>query len=178
MEMDNRAEQTLETVWALCRERMWQTAYRILGNRADSEDAVMDATERIARNIRKFRYLEDGEVIALAVIYARHTAIDIYNRKKLSPVPVEEIMEEEPMCGSDPAESAVLGDLEELICRLLAEMPSAMRDVLNLHVHYGFSIGEIAEALGISGGTVRTRLSRGRKWLRDRLTEQGVDVYG
>ncbi|MBQ8401554.1 MAG: hypothetical protein IJX14_06450, partial [Clostridia bacterium] len=60
MEMDNTTEQTLETVWNLGRERMWQTAYRILGNRADSEDAVMDATERIARNIGKFRYLEDG----------------------------------------------------------------------------------------------------------------------
>lgn len=178
MEMENTAGQTLETVWELCRERMWQTAYKILGNRADSEDAVMDATERIARNIQKFRQLEDGEVIALAVIYARHTAIDIYNRKKLAPVPVEEITEEEPIQEADPAEKAVLGDLEDMICRLLSEMPSAMRDVLNLHVHYGFSIGEIAEALGIPGGTVRTRLSRGRKWLRERLTEQGVDVYG
>ena len=178
MEMDNTTEQTLETVWNLGRERMWQTAYRILGNRADSEDAVMDATERIARNIGKFRYLEDGEVIALAVIYTRHTAIDIYNRKKISPVPVEEITEEERGYDTDPAEKAVLGDLEDLIYRLLSEMPSAMRDVLNLHLHYGFSIWEISDALGISGGTVRTRLSRGRKWLRDRLTEQGVDVYG
>ena len=91
---------------------------------------------------------------------------------EISLIPVEQLMHHPENPRKD------LGDLEELICCLLSEMPAAMRDVLNLHVHYGFSIGEIAEALGISGGTVRTRLSRGRKWLRDRLTEQGVDVYG
>ncbi|MBQ8641558.1 MAG: sigma-70 family RNA polymerase sigma factor [Clostridia bacterium] len=174
--MEGTAEQTLETIWQVCRERMWREAYKILGSRADSEDAVMDAVERIARNLHKFRYLEDGELIALSVIYTRHTAIDIYNRKKTDPVPVEDITMEETV--EDPAEKAILGDLEDLICRLLPEMPEAMRDVLNLHLHYGLSIGEIAESLDISGGAVRTRLSRGRKWLKDRLAEKGVDVYG
>lgn len=172
------AEQTMETVWELCRERMWQTAYRILGNRADSEDAVMDAVERMAKNLPRLRHLEDGELVALSVIYVRHTAIDIYNRKKKGPALVEELEWEPEEAETDPAEKAVLGDLEEMIYRLLARMPEAMRDVLSLHVHYGLSVGEIAEALGISGGTVRTRLSRGRKWLRERLAEKGVDVYG
>lgn len=177
MDTDSMTEITLETIWELCRDRMWREAYRILGSRTDSEDAVMDAVERIARNIHKFRHLTEGELLALSAIYARHTAIDIYNRRKTGPVPVEDVnMEESAM--EDPAESAILSDLEELIFRLLGEMPAAMRDVLNLHLHFGFSIGEIADALDISGGTVRTRLSRGRKWLKEKLAEKGVDVYG
>ena len=177
MDMEHRTDQTLESIWELCRDRMWREAYKILGSRTDSEDAVMDAIERIARNIRKFRQLENGDMIALSIIYTRHTAIDIYNRKKTGPVPVEELnMEEAAM--EDPAETTILTDLENTICGLLAEMPAAMRDVLNLHLHYGLTIGEIADSLGISGGTVRTRLSRGRKWLKDRLAEKGVDVYG
>ena len=177
MDTEHRTETSLETVWNLCRDRMWREAYRILGSRADSEDAVMDAIERIARNIRKFRHLEDGEIIALSVIYTRHTAIDIYNRKKTGPVPVEDT-DMEKADWDDPARRTVLEDLEELIFRLLSEMPAAMRDVLNLHFHYGYSEREIAEALHISGGTVRTRLSRGRKWLKEKLAEKGVDVYG
>ena len=49
------------------------------------------------------------------------------------------------------------------------------KQLLLLDTH---SIGEIAESLGISGGTVRTRLSRGRKWLKEKLAEKGVDVHG
>jgi len=79
---------------------------------------------------------------------------------------------------TDPGQAAMLEDLEELIFRLLSEMPAAMRDVLNLHFHYGYSDREIAEALNLSGGTVRTRLSRGRRWLKEKLAEKGVDVYG
>lgn len=177
MDTEHMTEVTLETVWNLCRERMWREAYRILGTRADSEDAVMDAVERIARNIHKFRHLTDGELLALSAIYTRHTAIDIYNRKKTGPVPVEDVNREETVM-EDPADTTLLADLEDIICRLLGEMPAAMRDVLNLHLHYGLSIGEIAESLGISGGTVRTRLSRGRKWLKEKLAEKGVDVHG
>ena len=177
MDTEHLTETSLETVWNLCRERMWREAYRILGSRADSEDAVMDAIERIARNIHKFRHLEDGEIIALSVIYTRHTAIDIYNRKKTGPVPVEDA-DMEKADFTDPGQAAMLEDLEELIFRLLSEMPAAMRDVLNLHFHYGYSEREIADALNISGGTVRTRLSRGRKWLREKLAEKGVDVNG
>ena len=177
MDTEHLTETSLETIWNLCRDRMWREAYKILGSRVDSEDAVMDAIERIARNIRKFRHLEDGEIIALSVIYTRHTAIDIYNRKKTGPVPVEDT-DMEKADFTDPGQAAMLEDLEELIFRLLSEMPAAMRDVLNLHFHYGYSDREIAEALNLSGGTVRTRLSRGRRWLKEKLAEKGVDVYG
>jgi len=77
-----------------------------------------------------------------------------------------------------PEERVMLSALEKQILALLAEMPAAMRDVLNLHMHFGFSIREIADALELSGTTVRVRLSRGRKWLREKLSEKGVDLYG
>lgn len=164
---------TLESIWELCRETMWRTAYRILGNREDSEDAVMDAVVRMAKNIAKLEMLEDGELIALSLIYTRHTAIDIYNRKLREPIPVEK-MEDPAEEDSDPAEISILGSLEDMVYRLLLEMPTGMRDVMNLSVHYGMGNREIAEALGLSEGTVRTRLSRGRKWLKAKLEEKGV----
>ncbi len=168
--------QIMEHLWTLCRERMWREACRILRDPHEAEDAVMDAIERMTRHQKKLAACDDGELIALSVIYTRHTAIDIYNRRKKAPVPMEELTltEVEP----DPAEATTAGDLEDRIYRLLNEMPTAMRDVLNLHVHYSYSIGEIADALHITGGTVRTRLSRGRKWLKERLAEEGVEIYG
>lgn len=152
---------------------MWCTAYRILGNREDSEDSVMDAVVRMAKNITKLEMLENGELIALSVIYTRHTAIDIFNRNSRRPIPVEE-MDDPAEEDSDPREITILGDLEDIAYRLLLEMPAGMRDVMNLSIHYGMENREIAEALRLPEGTVRTRLSRGRKWLKKKLAEKGV----
>ena len=171
-----QTENTIESVWELCRQRMWKEAYRILGSRQDSEDAVMDAVERMIRNLHKIRFLSEDDLLALSVIYVRHTAIDIYNRNKSAPVAMEVLPEETSTDG--PEERVMLSALEKQILALLAEMPAAMRDVLNLHMHFGFSIREIADALELSGTTVRVRLSRGRKWLREKLSEKGVDLYG
>ncbi len=170
---DNMPVQTLETIWALCQDPMWKTAYRILNKREDSEDAVMDAMVRMAKNLPKLAHLPDGDIVALSVIYTRHTAIDIYNRHRRDPIPVEE-MDDPADDDADPVAIHILGDLEDFVYRQLLEMPSAMRDVMNLSVHYGMTNREIAEALHLSEGTVRTRLSRGRKWLRKQLEEKGV----
>lgn len=164
---------TMESIWELCQNIMWRTAYEVLGNREDSEDAVMDAVVRMAKNITKLEMLEDGELIALSVIYTRHTAIDIYNRNSRRPIPVEE-MDDPAEEDSDPQEITILGDLEDIVYQMLLEMPAGMRDVMNLSVHYGMENREIAEALRLPEGTVRTRLSRGRKWLKKKLAEKGV----
>lgn len=133
----------------------------------------MDAVVRMAKNITKLEMLEDGELIALSVIYTRHTAIDIFNRNSRRPIPVEE-MDDPAEEDSDPQEITILGDLEDIAYRLLLEMPAGMRDVMNLSIHYGMENREIAEALRLPEGTVRTRLSRGRKWLKKKLMEKGV----
>ena len=132
MDKEYPTEITLETIWKLCQDLMWQEAYKILGTRTDSEDAVMDAIERIARNIHKFQFLEEREIIALTLIYTRHTAIDIYNLKKNGPVPVEET-DMKKAIQVEPDQTTILKDLEELILRLLEEMPVAMGGTVMSH---------------------------------------------
>jgi RNA polymerase sigma-70 factor (ECF subfamily) len=67
--------------------------------------------------------------------------------------------------GEGPGDPGLLG-------AALAELDSDQRDVLLLHAWEGFSYEEIAEALGIPVGTVRSRLSRGRERLRAALQAQ------
>ncbi|PZT71009.1 RNA polymerase sigma factor [Streptomyces sp. SW4] len=65
-----------------------------------------------------------------------------------------------------------MADQEELSAarRALAGMRRAEREVFTLCVWEGLGTAEAAEALGVSAGTVRVRLSRARKRLR-RLTD-------
>lgn len=55
----------------------------------------------------------------------------------------------------------------------LAEVPSGERDVLLLVAWADLTYAELAAALGIPVGTVRSRLSRGRRRLRERLERSG-----
>jgi RNA polymerase sigma-70 factor (ECF subfamily) len=56
-------------------------------------------------------------------------------------------------------------------------LPSAERDVLSLHVWEELSYEDIAAAVGIPVGTVRSRLNRARRRLRE-LTDRGGEVAG
>lgn len=63
----------------------------------------------------------------------------------------------------DPTEHA---DRRVGIEHALAQLPPHYRAPLLLHSHYGFSVREIAEALGIREGAVKTRLFRAREMFR------------
>lgn len=58
----------------------------------------------------------------------------------------------------------------------LARLPQHDRDVLVLIAWEDFSYGEVADALGIPAGTVRSRLSRARRALRELLSEKGNEL--
>ncbi len=59
----------------------------------------------------------------------------------------------------------------------LTQLPAAERDVLTLHVWEGLSYEDIAAAVGIPVGTVRSRLNRARRRLRE-LTDAGGERAG
>ena len=56
------------------------------------------------------------------------------------------------------------------VMRALEGLPEGYRTVLILYGVYGYSHGEIADMLGISPGTSKSQLSRGRRALREALT--------
>lgn len=164
---------TARTVWDCANGVMYRAAYEILGNRADAEDAVMDAMYRIVRNEEKFTGLAECDMRALAVIYVRRTAIDIYRKNRKRPYPVDELPEVADFADS-PEFIVTAEDAADVILALIRQMPPSYRDVLLLRCRYGMTDREIAEVLGIGGGTVRTRMTRARGWLKKKLAESGV----
>jgi|SRR5579875_358500 len=54
----------------------------------------------------------------------------------------------------------------------LGQLPAVYRDALLLHVWAELSYGEVAEAMQVSVGTVRSRIHRARTFLRRALTEE------
>ncbi len=81
---------------------------------------------------------------------------------------------------SDQGKSAEVEALENLpdsdIKRALQDIPEDFRIAVYLADVEGFSYREIAEIVGVPTGTVMSRLSRGRKALRERLTEYAKEL--
>ena len=71
----------------------------------------------------------------------------------------------------DPTEES---DRSLTVERALAQLPPHYRAPLLLHSHYGFSIREVAQALNISKGAVKTRLYRARKMFRQVYEGEGI----
>jgi RNA polymerase sigma-70 factor (ECF subfamily) len=64
-------------------------------------------------------------------------------------------------------------ELAPAIAAALAALPAAQSDVLLLHTYADLTPDEIAEALGVSTGSVRKRLHRARRFMAERLGLNG-----
>lgn len=90
----------------------------------------------------------------------------IWRRPWRKHVALEDIREEQAVLLERPYE-----DLYEAV----AELPESCRVVVHLHYFEGYQTAEIAEILQVKEPTVRTRLSRARNYLKDKLQEAWKD---
>jgi RNA polymerase sigma factor (sigma-70 family) len=65
-----------------------------------------------------------------------------------------------------------------ILARGLASLKRGERDVLLLHVWAELSQAEVAEALELPEGTVRSRLSRARRQMREQISASGQETAG
>lgn len=69
----------------------------------------------------------------------------------------------------------------ELVSEILSELSDGQRAAVAMYYYEQMPVHEIAEALGVTPGTVKTQLARGRKKIEDAvhaLEKKGVKLYG
>lgn len=144
-----------------------QTLYRIaksiLKQDADCADAVQEAILKAyskLNSLREERYFKTW----LCRILIRE-CYKIYNHRS-DYVPLEQISEI-----SDSSQG--MGEIYESIM----ELDKKLRPVVVMYYIEGFSTEETAAALGIAQGTVKSRLSRARKQLRQILESEEALCY-
>jgi RNA polymerase sigma-70 factor (ECF subfamily) len=146
-------------------------AYRMLGDREEAEDAAQETFVRIYRQLARYDPGRRFSTWALAI--ATHHCIDQLRRRRPPPVPLAGVVPWARSTEAGPERAALDGEARDEIQLLLRRLPERDRAVLVLRYWQGLSGAEIAAALGVPEGTVKTRLYHARKALGALLETQG-----
>ncbi|RMG21244.1 MAG: sigma-70 family RNA polymerase sigma factor [Deltaproteobacteria bacterium] len=150
---DRRA---LEAIYRRHRSFVLALARRFTGNPADAQDVMQEVFGELFGRFPGFRLSSTLRAWLYPVVKNRCISL---HRKRRPVVDLSEIRDG-PRLKVDPAECS--GDFE----RLLAVLPETHREVVYLRFAHGLKIDEIAQALSISAGTVKSRLHYALKRLR------------
>jgi len=129
-------------------------AYQMLGNVEDAEDIAQEAFVRVFLAIPQFR----GQAAFSTWLYRIVTNLCLGTKRRGHPA-VEWDAIGELKAGDSVSRSVTEG---LLATQVLAEMPPELRAILVLREQQGLTYREIADALALPLGTVRSRLSKAR----------------
>jgi RNA polymerase sigma-70 factor (ECF subfamily) len=88
------------------------------------------------------------------------------NRNAGATIRYEEVLEDPSEDSPDPEEILLIACDREQVRQALEQLPSDFREAVVLREMEGLSYREISTAIGVPLGTVMSRLSRGRDWLK------------
>ncbi|SHE89656.1 RNA polymerase sigma factor [Alkalibacter saccharofermentans] len=151
--------------------KVYNLIVKMISDREDARDLTQDVFIRVYNNIDFFR----GESSFYTWIYsiAVNCSKDYWRKKKeyFSLDNIREISD-----GENKTEStAETNELRAIIFAEIYKLDTDHREAVILRDVMGFSYSEISEILGVSQGTVKSRISRGRYKLRSCL--QSLNVY-
>jgi RNA polymerase sigma-70 factor (ECF subfamily) len=148
-------------------------AHAILGDPAESEDAVADTFLQVWTTARTFD-ASRASVVAWVAMIVRTRSLDRLRSRKRRASAIEKAagFDVEGMAipignpGPDPDRAAELSEIRRRVAAGLTELPPPQRRAIELAFFQGLSHSEIAEALGEPLGTVKTRIRAGMEKLR------------
>ncbi len=156
----------LERLAARWRPRHYAHARRLLDEPENAADAVQDAWVSIVRGISRIRDPAQFPAWSYAIVTRR--CHDHMRRRSNDP-------KGDPDADPPDPHTADPGDDHDLR-RALARLPPGQRAAVALFYREGFSVAEIATALRLPPGTVKTRLFHARRTLRQILRSRRIST--
>jgi RNA polymerase sigma-70 factor, ECF subfamily len=159
----------LEELFRRYRTVAYRVAHRLLGNEADALDAVQEGFIKALTHLPAFEGRSSFKTWLLRVV--TNASLDLGRqrgrREALAAARLEQQRDgEEPASRDDPADGLTRADLRRVLQNALDQLPEAQRRTFVLHAEAELSYREVADVLGISIGTVMSRLYYARQRLR------------
>lgn len=165
--------------------RVYSLALRMLGNAEEAEEVVQDAFVRAHRNLKRFKH--EASFSSWIMRIAHNLCMDVLRMKQrrqpfhfhafnpqaayeydgpiTNTVAITQIADR----SACPAAHLESQEQEQVVSDSLFKLPVSQRSALVLHDIEGFSYQEIADIVGTSIGTVRSRIYYGRLKMKELL---------
>lgn len=168
-------ERDFDSIYKAYSRLVYWAVYRVLNEQESTEDVAQNVFIAVLKNMDTAASLPEAQLKGWLYRISVNAALDWKRRGS------HELLSDEPLGpevadhGETPEEAAVKGSLRDAVRSALDEVDDVYRETLMLFYYSELSVAEISETLGISEGTVKSRLARGRKMLAALLKKKGVD---
>lgn len=163
----------------LYKDKIFHLAYRMLGNKQEAEDIVQETFMRLYSNLH--RYDETQKFSTWIFRIGTNLCIDQLRKRKLTYSLDAEVTDGEgndyyAMMPSDedtPEKQVIVSETQRHIRKIIDNMPDKYKSIIVLRYLHDLSLQEISDVLDLPITTIKTRLHRGREYLRKKLETSG-----
>ncbi|SHJ87590.1 RNA polymerase sigma-70 factor, ECF subfamily [Geosporobacter subterraneus DSM 17957] len=164
-------ELLLKMLFDTHKEKVYRIAYSILKNEYDAKDVVQDTFITVYEKIGELRDKE--RITSWICTIACNMAKAKYNKRKREVlfdiedkvIPFKDVSEDFNI----PEQLLLQKEFREYLLNYIADLSNPHAEVLQLYYFADLSYEEISKALAISMGTVKSRISRGKDYLKVKI---------
>ncbi len=172
--------ETFENIALPYLDAVYRAAVAVCGQRQEADDLVQDTFLKAFERFESFQRGTNCKAWLLQIL--RNTWIDRLRKKKITEKAL--LLEEKVIAERSQNEEIVWSNPEDLmenfsseqVIRALNNLPEDHRLTLFLIDVEQLSQKEVAQIMGVATGTVKSRTSRGRVMLKERLTSYAKEM--
>ncbi len=163
----------------LYKDKIFHLAYRMLNNTHEAEDAVQETFLRVYMNLD--RYDENQKFSTWIFRIGTNLCIDRLRKRKKKTYSLDAEMPDGegndfysmlPGHEDTPEKQVILSETQQQIRKAIDTLPEKYKSVVILRYLHDLSLQEIGEVLDMPVTTVKTRVHRGREYLRKKLEQE------
>jgi RNA polymerase sigma-70 factor, ECF subfamily len=168
--------------------KVYNMAYRLTGNRPDAEDLTQEAFFRAYRSFGDYEGDRPFENWIFRIVTRVFLDLLRNRRRRVKAVSYDTPLQREggdenlyfemPDKGPDPEQQMMRGSMSETLQKTLNSLTAEQRLLVTLADIEGLPYKDIAEMLGKPVGTIRSRLHRTHKMMRQRLEKFEKESHG
>jgi RNA polymerase sigma-70 factor (ECF subfamily) len=148
---------------------VWNFAFFMTHRRELADDITQDVFVKVFEHLYDFRGQSSVKTWLLAI--TRNTARDVLRSAWIRRVTLMPVSRQETQSHPSAERETIDKLMTEQVWAVVLKLPRKLREVLLLTSHHGLAMKEIADMLGVSIGTVKSRLHRARAAVNRNLSE-------
>lgn len=161
-----------EHLFARYTSKLYRTAFALLNNKEDAEDALQDCLCKAFINLSSFQGRSSFSTWLTRIVI--NSALMARRKKSLHPeASLDEILESEPaqlplgVVDPKPDPEKIYAEMEinALVEEHVLQLPTALQAAFRLRAIYGFSANETSQTLDIPASAVKSQILRARRRL-------------